>query len=200
MANNEVKMNSETVKALSFVEMASTVDTIVSSVIISNNGKSDFGAEYLEVVKYYVLIATFYPEHNVTEQGLALFFNDYVEGKYKIEIKRLEQNEYAQYVLRAVDKKLEFEIKRIESPIINSIERFVGLANDLLQKYVDDIDNIGTADIKGFLGDFAALAKNTTSEKIAKAVYDEQAKNEQAEAEKAVKPARKTNSKPKKLA
>lgn len=57
-------------------------------------------------------------------------------------------------------------MRQIENPLINSLTKFADNAVILSQKYVDDINNVATEDIKKFITDFAELAKNTNPQTI----------------------------------
>lgn len=181
---------------LSLSDMVQLVNTIVDSVIVNRNGTLEFAAEYLDVVENYVLMAAFYPQYGIADIGLALFFNDYINGVFFRELKELEVNGYAQYIRCAVEKKIEFKLRQIENPLINSATKFVDTASALTQKYVDDIDNVGTADIKGFLSDFSKLVKKTNPQTVTDAVIKLHKSN--ADGNSAEKPTENAKSSPKK--
>lgn len=155
---------------LSLVEIVEVINTIVDSMFVERNGTIEFAAEYYEVLLAYFKIGAFYPETGVFENGLFIFFTDYVDGKYSKELDELKFNRYAQYIDNTVKQKAEARMRQIENPLINSLVKFVDVAAVLAQKYVDDIDNIGTADIKKFITDFANVAKKTNPQSVTDAV------------------------------
>lgn len=155
---------------MSLFDLSKIVNTVVDSVFTERNGRIEFTAELYEVLLAYLEIGAFYPRTRVLESGLDLFFIDYIDGKYYRELGELKANRLAQYIENAVEKKVAAKMRQIENPLINSMVKLVDVATVLAQKYVDDIDNIGTSDIKGFIEDFAKLAKNTNPQTVTDAV------------------------------
>ena len=155
---------------LSLLNLSKLVDTVVDSVFVERDGRLEFAAELYEVLLAYMEVGAFYPNTGVLENSLDLFFIDYINGKYYKELGELKHNRVAQYIENAVTKKVEARMRQIENPLINSLVKFVDIVSVLAQKYVDDIDNVGTSDIRGFIEDFAKFAKTTNPETVTEAV------------------------------
>ncbi len=155
---------------LSLFDLSKIVNAVVDSVFIERDGRLEFAAELYEVLLAYMKIGAFYPQTGVFENSLDLFFIDYIDNKYHKEISELEFNPLAKYIDNAVKHKVDARMRQIENPLINSLVKFVDIASALSQKYVDDIDNVGTSDIKGFIRDFAELAKQTNPQSVTDAV------------------------------
>lgn len=169
-AEKLVKLEGKSGK-LKLSDVAEIVNAIVDSVFVERNGKIEFAAEYYEVLLAYFQIGAFYPETGVFDDGIGLFFMNYIDGKYHRELDALEHNNLAKYIKNAVVKKIEAKMRQIENPLINSLVKFVDLASVLAEKYVDDIDNVGSSNIKKFIGDFANFAKNNNTQTITDAMY-----------------------------
>lgn len=157
------------------------VNAVTDSVFIERNERVEFAAELYEVLLAYWKIGAFYPHTEVLKNSLDLFFIDYIDGKYYKEIEELKSNRLAQYIENAVEKKVAAKMRQIENPLVNSMVKLVDIASVLGQKYVDDIDKIGTSDIKGFIEDFAKLAKVTNPQTVTDAVIKRH-KSENSEA------------------
>lgn len=155
---------------LSLFDLSKIVNAVVDSVFIERDGRLEFAAELYEVLLAYMKIGAFYPQTGVFENSLDLFFIDYIDNKYHKETSELEFNPLAKYIDNAVKHKVDARMRQIENPLINSLVKFVDIASALSQKYVDDIDNVGTSDIKGFIRDFAELAKQTNPQTVTDAV------------------------------
>ncbi len=155
---------------LSLIDVSKIVNSVVDSSFVERNGRIEFAAEYYEVLLAYMEIGAFFPETGVLENGIHLFFLDYIDGKYCGEIEKLKTYRLAQYIENAVERKIEAKIRQIENPLINSLTKLTDAAGALAQKYVYDIDNVGTADIQKFIKDFAKLAKNTNPQTVTEAV------------------------------
>lgn len=155
---------------LSLVEMSEIVNTVVDSVFTERNGNIEFAGELYEVLLAYMEVGAFYPHTGVFENGLGLFFGDYIDNKYHKELEELKYNRLVQYIENAVNKKVEARMKQIENPLINSMTKLVDAANVLAEKYVDDIDNVGTSDMKGFITNFVELSKKTNPDTVAEKV------------------------------
>lgn len=155
---------------LSLFDLSKIVNTVVDSVFVERNGNIEFAAELYEVLLAYMEIGAFYPNTGVFENSLDLFFIDYIDGKYHKELGKLKYNRLAQYIDNAVKQKVDAKMRQIENPLINSIVEFVNVATVLAQKYVDDIDNVGAADIQKFIKDFGSLAKKTNPQTVTEAV------------------------------
>lgn len=155
---------------MTLVDLSKIVNTVVDSVFVERNGNIEFAAEYYEVLLAYMEIGAFYPQTGVLDNSLDLFFIDYINGRYYKELGELKYNRMAQYIDNAVKQKVEARMRQIENPLINSMVKFVDTATVLAQKYVDDIDNIGTADIQKFIKDFGSLAKKTNPQTVTEAV------------------------------
>lgn len=155
---------------MTLVDLSKIVNTVVDSVFVDRNGNIEFAAELYEVLLAYLEIGAFYPHTGVLENSLDLFFIDYIDGKYHKELGELKYNRLAQYIDNAVKQKIEARMRQIENPLISSMVEFVDVATVLAQKYVDDIDNIGTADIQKFIKDFGSLAKKTNPQTVTEAV------------------------------
>lgn len=182
---------------MSLLKISIIVDTVVDSVFVERNGNIEFAAERYEVLLAYMEIGAFYPYTGVLENSLDSFFIDYIDGKYYRELEKLKLNRLAQYIDNAVKQKVEARMRQIENPLINSLVKFVDIASVLAQKYVDDIDNVGAADIQKFIKDFGSLTKKTNPQTVTDAVI----KMHRAEMEKednAENPAEKIKPTPKK--
>lgn len=155
---------------MSLLKMSIIVDTVVDSVFVERNGNIEFAAERYEVLLAYMEIGAFYPHTGVLENSLDSFFIDYIDGKYYRELGELKLNRLAQYIDNAVKQKVEARMRQIENPLINSLVKFVDIASVLAQKYVDDIDNVGAADIQKFIKDFGSLTKKTNPQTVTDAV------------------------------
>lgn len=155
---------------MSLFNLSKIVDTVVDSVFVERNGNIEFAAELYEVLLAYLEIGAFYPHTGVLENSLDLFFIDYIDGKYHKELGELKYNRLAQYIDNAVKQKVEARMRQIENPLINSMVKFVEVATVLAQEYVDDIDNVGAADIQKFINDFGSLAKKTNPQTVTEAV------------------------------
>lgn len=155
---------------MSLLGLSQIVNTVVDSVFIERNGNIEFAAEWYEVTLAYLEIGAFYPQTGVLENSLDLFFIDYIDGKYYRELAELKLNRLAQYIDNAVKQKVEARMRQIENPLINSLVKFVDIASVLAQKYVDDIDNVGAADIQKFIKDFGSLTKKTNPQTVTDAV------------------------------
>lgn len=155
---------------MSLLNLSKIVDTVVDSVFVERNGNIEFAAELYEVLLAYMEIGAFYPHTGVLKNSLDLFFVDYIDGKYHKELGELKYNRLAQYIDNAVKQKIEARMRQIENPLINSMVKFVDVATVLAQKYVDDIDNVGAADIQKFIKDFGSLAKKTNPQTVTDAV------------------------------
>lgn len=182
---------------MSLFDVSKIVDTVVDSVFVERNGNIEFAAELYEVLLAYLEIGAFYPQTGVLENSLDLFFIDYIDGKYYREFGELKLNRLAQYIDNAVKQKVEARMRQIENPLVNSLTKLVDVATVLAQKYVDDIDNVGTSDIKGFIQDFAKLAKTTNPQTVTDAVI-KMHKAEAAKEDNAEKSSEKTKAAPKK--
>lgn len=183
---------------LTLTDVAEIVNAVVDLVFIERNGKIEFAAEYYEVLLAYFQIGAFYPSTGVLDNGVGLFFMDYIDNKYHKELGELKYNNLAKYIENAVTKKIEAKMRQIENPLINSLTKLVDTANILAQKYVDDIDNVGSSDIKKFIEDFADFAKKTNTDTITDAVIKLHQK-EAASVEKSKPAAKKQNARTKKL-
>lgn len=182
---------------MSLLGLSQIVNTVVDSVFIERNGNIEFAAEWYEVTLAYLEIGAFYPQTGVLENSLDLFFIDYIDGKYYRELAELKLNRLAQYIDNAVKQKVEARMRQIENPLINSLVKFVDIASVLAQKYVDDIDNVGAADIQKFIKDFGSLAKKTNPQTVTDAVI-KMHRAEMAEEGNEVVSAKKMESTPKK--
>lgn len=182
---------------MSLFNLSKIVDTVVDSVFVERNGNIEFAAELYEVLLAYLEIGAFYPHTGVLENSLDLFFIDYIDGKYHKELGELKYNRLAQYIDNAVKQKVEARMRQIENPLINSMVKFVEVATVLAQEYVDDIDNVGAADIQKFIKDFGSLTKKTNPQTLTDAVIKTH-RAEMAEEGNAVNPAEKMASTPKK--
>lgn len=151
---------------LSLLSLTTIVNTVVDSVFVERNGNIEFAAELYEVLLAYLEIGAFYPQTGVLENSLDLFFIDYIDNKYYRELGELKLNRLAQYIDNAVKQKVEAKMRQIENPLINSLVKFVDIASVLAKKYVDDIDNVGAADIQKFIGDFGSLVKKTNPQTV----------------------------------
>lgn len=168
---------------MSLLDISKIVNTVVDSVFTERNGNIEFSAEYYEVLLAYLKVGAFYPHTGVLENSLDLFFIDYIDGKYYRELNELKDSRLAQYIDNAVKQKIEARMRQVENPLIDSMKKFVDVATVLAQKYVDDIDNVGASDIKGFFQSFANFTKNTNTKTVTDAVI----KLHQAEDEKNTK-------------
>lgn len=155
---------------LTLSDISKIVNTMVDSVFVERNGKIEFAAELYEILLAYLEIGAFYPETGVLENSVELFFVDYINDKYSRELSELALDRTAQYIDGAVKRKIEFRMRQVENPLVNSMVKLIDIASVLGQKYVDDIDKIGTSDIKGFIEDFAKLAKVTNPQTVTDAV------------------------------
>lgn len=155
---------------VSLMGLTTIVNAVADSVFIERNGRVEFAAELYEVLLAYWKIGAFYPDTEVLENSLDLFFIDYIDGKYYRELGELSSNRLAQYIENAVEQKVEAKKRQIEDPLINSLTKLVDAATILANKYVDDIDNVGAGDIKKFIDDFGGLVQKTDSQSIAEAV------------------------------
>ncbi len=163
---------------LSLMDIANLVNAVVETVFIERDGNIEFAAEYYEVVRAYWSMRYFYPHLINDDTGIFVFFEDYIKGVYDKELTDLIYNDYWEYADKAITEKVEIRKKQIENPVMNSITKFFNAAGILAEKYVNDIDNIGTADLKGFLKNFGKLAQNTNADKVARAVFEKQLEQE----------------------
>lgn len=159
-------------RTVSLTDVSIIVNTVVDNVFTERNGKIEFSAEFYEVLLSYLEIGYFYPETKLFEKSIENksslndFFVDYIDGIYQKEIDELKYNHIAQYIENAIKNKIDAKIKQIESPSLNSVAKFFEAATVLAEKYVNDIDNVGSNDIKTFLNDFAKFAKKTNPKSI----------------------------------
>ncbi|MCM1167421.1 MAG: hypothetical protein NC299_16830 [Lachnospiraceae bacterium] len=151
---------------LSLIDVAEVVNAVVDMVFRERDGQMEFAAEYYEVVLAYTKIAAFFPETGVRNDDIFTFFEDYIGGKYVKELEKMGYDPLAQYIDNAVNLKIEAKKRQIENPLVNSLTRLADTVNVLASKYVDDIENVGTADIKKFIEDFAKLSKKTNPQTV----------------------------------
>lgn len=165
----DVKSENRTV---SLTDVGIIVNTVVDSVFVERNGKTEFSSEIYEVLLAYLEIGSFYPETKLLEDNkekktpLNDFFMEYIDGKYQKELDELKNNRLAQYIENAVKTKIDAKMRQLESPTLESVANFFDVATALAQKYINDIDNVGMGDIKTFLQDFAKFAKKTNPQSI----------------------------------
>lgn len=183
---NTAEVENSVVKAksnkFSLADIANLVNAVVETVFVERNGTVEFAAEYYEVILAYWSIRYFYPDLVTEDTGIFAFFNDYIEGAYKKQLSDLEYNTYWKYASKAIAEKVEQKKRQLENPVVTSLTNFLNTANILAQKYVDDIDNVGAADIKSFLNDFGKLAEKTNSENVTRAVLEANKRNLENEA------------------
>lgn len=150
----------------SLIDAAEVVNAVVDSVFRERNGQTEFAAEYYEVVLAYAKIAAFFPETGVTGDDIFTFFEDYIDGKYAKQLDDMKYEPMAKYIDNAVALKVEAKKRQIENPLVNSLTRLADTVNALASKYVSDIENVGTADIRKFIEDFAELSKKTNPQTV----------------------------------
>lgn len=152
---------------MSLNDVSVIVNTIVDSLFVERNGRLEYAAEIYEVLLAYMEIGAFFPNTKVFEDGLGVFFINYIDGKYYNQIGKLKYNTLAQYIENAVKRKIEARMKQIENPLFNSLERLIDAAGVVMQNYADNINNVGTDDIKRFIEDFAGFTKKTNPKTVA---------------------------------
>lgn len=158
------------VTELTLSDVAKIVNSVVDSVFIKKNGRTEFAAEYYEVLLAYFEVGAFYPESDIFSGGVELFFSDYISGKYIKELHELKHNRYALYIENAIKQKVEARMKQIENPLFESLTNLLDTATVLAKKYVNDMDKIGTSDIQNFITGFGNFAKNVNIETMTDAV------------------------------
>lgn len=158
------------VTELTLSDVAKIVNSVVDSVFINKNGRTEFAAEYYEVLLAYFEVGAFYPESDIFSGGVELFFPDYISGKYNKELNELKNNRYALYIENAIKQKVEARMKQIENPLFESLTNLLDIATVLAKKYVNDMDKIGTSDIQNFITGFGNFAKNVNIETMTDAV------------------------------
>lgn len=160
---------------LSLRDVSVIVDTVINSVFVDVNGKTEYNAEIAAILIPYLEIGAFYPETGVfkdSEDSLELFFEDYIDGKYDDKLNEIKNSRLAIFIEDAISKRIEYKLKQIESPLINSVINLVDNISAIANTYAKDIDNVGTSNIKKFISDFANFAKTTNPKTIADSVVD----------------------------
>lgn len=173
-SENEITVKAENGK-LSLRDVSVIVDTVINSVFVDVNGKTEYNAEIAAILIPYLEIGAFYPETEVfkdSEDSLELFFSNYIDGKYDDKLNEIKNNRLAIYIEDAISKRIEYKLKQIENPLINSVINLVDNISAIANTYAKDIDNVGTSDIKKFIGDFANFAKVTNPKTITDSVVD----------------------------
>lgn len=160
---------------LSLRDVSVIVDTVINSVFVDVNGKTEYSAEIAAILIPYLEIGAFYPETEVfkdSEDSLEIFFADYIDGKYDDKLNKIKNSRLAIFIEDAINKRIEYKLKQIENPLIDSVINLVDNISAIANTYAKDIDNVGTSDIKKFIGDFANFAKTTNPKTITDSVVD----------------------------
>lgn len=157
---------------LSFSDVRIIVDTIAEASFVENNGKLEYAPEIVSVLIPYFEIGAFYPDTNVLNGSLEEFFTEYIDGKYDMLIEELKNNRLAQYIEKAARQKIEYKSSQIDNPLITSLANLVGVITAIANNYADDINSVGTDDLKKFLKEFNSFAKKTNPATIADKVVE----------------------------
>lgn len=140
------------------------IDTVLNFIFLNTSNGVVFRPIYIDLMLAYWKIDIYYPSLEISQKGVDYFFEKWINGEYDVCLEKLENNRQAQVIDTAIKHEIEFKKAQLQQPIVNAITEFVDIASVLAKKYVDDIDNIGSKDIKGFLERFAEfVSENNTS-------------------------------------
>lgn len=140
------------------------IDSVVNLVFLDTPNGVVFAPIYIDLMLAYWKVGFFYPSLETTQKGVDYFFERWINGEYDVCLEKLESNRQAKVIDKAIRREIEYKKAQLRQPIVNALTEFVKTASVLASKYVDDIDNIGSKDIKGFLEKFAEfVSENNTS-------------------------------------
>lgn len=162
------KENNKNIESINEVMTLAQINELIRSVVnlvfVNTPNGVVFLPIYIDLMLAYWKVGYYFPSLETAQNGVDQFFVEWINGEYDICLEKLENNRQAKVIDKAIRDEIEFKKSQLQQPIVNSLTEFVNTASVLAKKYVDDIDNIGTKDIKGFLERFAEfVSENNTS-------------------------------------
>lgn len=149
---------------MSLEQVRELVDSILSLVFLKTDDGIVYMPLYEKVIYPYWKMGFYYPSLKISEMGFEDFYIKWINGEYNYQLDCILDNEQATFIDTLISDTIEFYKKQYQQPVINSLTNLINTVNILAQKYVNDIDNIGSSDIKGFLQRFMEFtAKNNTA-------------------------------------
>lgn len=167
--NDKIEPNNE---VMSLSQANELVNSVVDLIFLNTEKGIVFTPIYIDFMLVYWKMCFFYPSLGISEkgeEGMDFLFNGWINGEYDVYLEKVEDNKQAIMIDKAIRKAIDFKKSQCQQPILNSLTKFIDTLNILAQKYVDDIDNIGSSDIKSFLERFIEF----TSENNVQTITDE---------------------------
>lgn len=167
--NDKIEPNDE---IMSLEQVSELINSVTDLVFLNTNKGVIFAPIYIDFMLAYWKIGFFYPSLGISEkgeEGISFFFNSWVNGEYDVYLEKIKDNKQTVIIDKAIERAIEFKKSQCQQPVLNSLAKLIDTFNILAQKYVDDIDNIGSSDIKSFLERFMEF----TSENNVRTITDE---------------------------
>lgn len=174
--NDKIKFKNDNIEPndeiMSLEQAEELINSVTDLVFLNTDKGIIFAPIYIDFMLAYWKIGFFYPYLGISEKGkesINFFFDGWVNGEYDVYLEKVKDNKQAAIIDKAIERAIEFKKSQCQQPVLNSLAKLVDTLSVLAQKYVDDIDNIGSSDIKSFLERFMAF----TSENNVQTITDE---------------------------
>ncbi len=192
--NDKVKLKNDEIdpsnEIMSLEQAQELINSVTDLIFLNTANGIVFSPIYIDFMLAYWKIGFFYPSLGISEkgeEGFDFFFNGWINGEYDVYLEKVKDNKQAAIIDKAIERAIEFKKSQYQQPVLNSLTRLADTLNILAQKYVDDIDKIGSSDIKSFLERFIEFTSKNNVQTITDEVLnrhgakltvsDEKAKN-----------------------
>lgn len=162
------------IKDLSFKEVHECVNAIVETLFTKGkDGSITYNGVYNELLRAYVELVYFVPDLELHKVDIFEFFDRYCNKEFDDVLFTLRGTRRGQYVESTVTDTVENLLRHYcGGALVNSVNKFMGNLNTVVEKYSNSLDNIGSEDIKSFIQDFAGFAGKITPETLTAAVLN----------------------------
>lgn len=165
-----------TPKKLSMSACDALSSAIVNAIFIeSEDGSNDFTymPQVRDMISLYLKLNSFFPELNVKDIPIEDFFEKYSDGEYQKYEDVLLLNRRAIYVDESVDSAINAKLKEFNGGRMQSVVlRLLNALNYVVETQAVKFNDLGAADVKKFISDFAGFSTKNNAETLTRAAVD----------------------------
>lgn len=163
-------------KKLSLVTCDEMVNAIVNVILVEDedgSGNYTYRPQVKEPVSLYLKLNAFFPELSVKDVPFEEFFEKYADNEYHEYEDTLEFDRRAIYIDKAVDSAIDAKLREFNGGRMQSaVLRLLNALNYITEVQAVKFNDLGGADIKKFISDFAGFAAKNNAETLTRAAVN----------------------------